>query len=139
MKSTLKKLVTGAFALALVAPFAIAEPGDKDGDRKGPRGTERPDRPRGERPAPPKTVEEFKTRLAENERFKGFITKRFGGDDGVLSDEEIAAAFKKLKERGARGPGKGKGKGKGKGPRGGGDGPDKGKGKGKGPRPEAEL
>ena len=51
MKMTLKKLTAGAIALAMLAPTALAEPGDGGkGKQKGKPGAERPG---GKRPGGP--------------------------------------------------------------------------------------
>ena len=41
-------------------------------------------------------VEMIKARMAKSERFAEMVNKRFGGDDGVASDEEIAAFAEKM-------------------------------------------
>ena len=62
MKTTLKKLTAGAIALAMLAPAALAEPGDGGkGKQKGKPGAERPGgkRPGGNRPDRKAILEKF--------------------------------------------------------------------------------
>ena len=144
MKTTLKNLTAGAFALAVCVPFATAEPGE--GEKKGPKG-DRPARgergggPRGERPDFKAMLEKYdedkdgklsvderetliKARLKENERFAEMFTKRADENgDGELSDAEIKTAVEKMGQRRQRGP-RGAGEGReGRGRRGGGEKP----------------
>ncbi len=126
MKTTLKKLTAGAIALAMLAPAAIAEPGDGGkGKQKGKPGAERPGGkrpggPGGNRPDRKAILEKFdadkdgklsadervsmiKDRLANNERFAEMFNKRADSDkDGKVSDAEFKAAVAKM---GQRGPG----------------------------------
>ncbi|MCP4848975.1 MAG: hypothetical protein GY899_13625 [Verrucomicrobiaceae bacterium] len=120
MKTTLKKLTAGAIALAMLAPAALAEPGDGGkGKQKGKPGAERPGGkrpggPGGQRPDRKSILEKFdadkdgklsadervsmiKDRLANNERFAAMFNKRADSDkDGKVSDEELKAAIAKM-------------------------------------------
>ncbi len=115
MKRTLKKLTTGAIALAMLAPAAFAEPGDGGkGKQKGKPGAERPGGPGGKRPDRKAILEKFdadkdgklsadervsmiKDRLANSERFAAMFNKRADSDkDGKVSDEELKAAIAKM-------------------------------------------
>jgi len=146
MKTTLKKSIVGAIALALVAPFAIAEPGEgggkgKRGEGKGPRG-DRPDRPSREEMIKKfdadgdgklnteERVKMLKEGMEKNPRMKeGMLKRHDANKDGTLDDAELKAAAEAMgKRRGGGGKG---GPGEGKGSRGG----EGGKGKG---RPDAE-
>ncbi len=137
MKMTLKKLTAGAIALAMLAPTALAEPGDGGkGKQKGKPGAERPGGkrpggpggPGGNRPDRKAIMEKFdadkdgklsvdervsmiKDRLANSERFAEMFNKRADSDqDGKVSDAEIKAAAAKMGQRrpGARPGGEGK-------------------------------
>ena len=123
MKTTLKKLTAGAIALAMLAPAALAEPGDGGkGKQKGKPGAERPGGQRGERPggaggqrpdrkailgkfdadkdgklSADERVAMIKDRLASSERFAAMFNKRADADkDGKVSDEELKAAIAKM-------------------------------------------
>ncbi len=133
MKSNILKLSAGAIAAALLAPAAMAEPGD--GKKPGKRpGKDRPDRPSREEILAKfdanndgkldvdERVEMIKARLEKSERFREHFTRRADTDgDGTLSDAEIRAAAEKFGERRGRRPG---GEGRRPGGKRGGDKPD---------------
>ncbi len=130
MKTRILTITAGAIAAALLAPAALAEPDVGKGKRPGGKRPGGPGCPGGDRPSREEIMEKFdenedgkldtaervqmiKTRMEKNEKFAEMVNKRFGGDDGVASDEEIAAFAEKMgqhRRRGPRGPGRPGGK-----------------------------